>query len=153
MKTKIGYGLILIGLLGLITLGCGFAQSPSPPKKAPILKEHFSYFVHAVAVDSMLKNWEVLHTGEMSKTITLVGQSLTVKDDGDSQITYQIADLKKMKNGYLWVVMERQKRTEIWSYSFKGNMIKRGFKTNLGTYHQIRYYPKEKVIPLHSKLT
>lgn len=153
MKTKIGYGLILIGLLGLITLGFGFAQSPPkiPPKPTKVFEEKFKFFVHGVAVDSTLENWEVRHTGSIDKTIILTTQNLSIRDDGDVSVQMPVSNLKRIGNDWFWYVEERHRKTEIWHWNSQDKLLRRGFRTNLGNFHPIRYYPKARSIPLNSK--
>lgn len=153
MKTKIGYGLILIALLSLITLGFGFAQSPppSPPKPTKVFEVNFKYFVHGVAVDTTLEKWVVKHTGAIDKTISLTAQTLSITDDGDVQVNLPVSNLKRIGNDWLWYVEERNRRLEIWHWNPQDKLLRRGFRTNYGNFHQIRYYPKARSIPLNSK--
>lgn len=154
MKTKIGYGLILIGLLGLITLGFGFAQSPPkiPPKPTKVFEVNFKYFVHGVALDTTLEKWVVKHTGAIDKTISLTTQALNIQDDGDVSVNLPVSNLKRIgANDWFWYVEERHRKTEIWHWNSQDKLLRRGFRTNLGNFHQIRYYPKARSIPLNSK--
>lgn len=144
-----------IGLLALLfsSVLLSSTYSQSPPKPTKVFEANFKYFVHGVALDSTLEKWVVKHTGAIDKTITLTTQALNIQDDGDVSVNLPVSNLKRIGNDWLWYVEERNRRVEIWHWNSQDKLLRRGFRTNYGNFHQIRYYPKARSIPLNSKFT